>query len=193
MAQISAVITYEPSLGGNWKKPEAERFSVKLKAARVGTKQSELRKFINTDAKKLAQQMMSDSRTTEIVELLKQHFICFVNFDYVGVASQEDVDKGIPKDYKDKDKGPVTTVNEEYRRAMTIDDLLDLGEYQLLMEIFMFLVGSSQLQKVKRPKDEDDEEEDKVAKDKRAQLTLVASNSGDGPTTEDEREDEEKN
>jgi hypothetical protein len=61
-----------------------------------------------------------------------------------------------------------------YYEPMSVEDLLELGEYQLVMEIFMHLVGSSQLQKPASNKRKD-------------------GDGGDELTVTDEREDEEKN
>jgi hypothetical protein len=178
MAQISKVITFIPTIGGNDKKSEAERFAVKLKAVKVDKKQNQLRKFIDADPKKLMKDMMDSKQQTEIVNLLNEHFVRFVNFDVVDVATDEDVKAGKKGRLQDSESLDEVSLAEgdEYLRPAQIGDIFELGEYELAMEIFMHMIGSSQLRR-----------------------TLTGTTSGDGgggkelPTVTDEREDEEKN
>lgn len=175
MAEISGIITFIPTIGDNHSKDESERFSVKLKAVNVAKKQSQLRKFVEMDPKKLMKEMMSDNQQSEIRSLLTDHFVRFVNFDYRGEATAEDVEKKVEVTATDGTKVLLETVGQEYKRPMTMTDVFNLGEFELAMEIFMYLIGSSQLRR-----------------------TLpVASGPGGGgrelPTVTEEREDEEKN
>jgi hypothetical protein len=172
MASISKIITFVPTIGDNEKKPESEQFAVKLRAVKVEKKQMQLRKFIEMDPKKLMKEMMDVRQQGEIVALLKEHFVRFVNFDVDDEATKEDEAA--------KRRGFVGGEERElregdiYSRPALIEDIFELGEYELAMEIFMHMIGSSQLRKTLPPKPE-----------------------GEGgkelPTVTEDRQDEEKN
>lgn len=146
MATIASVITYIPTIGENDQKPPAEQFAVKLKAVNMKIKQEQLLKFISMDPKQLMKQMMDPRQQTEIVKLLNEHFVRFVNFDVTDVVTEKDV-KENKKGYVDGSEKVLTEVGEEYTRPATIEDIFNLGEFELAMEIFMHLIGSSQLRK----------------------------------------------
>ena len=145
MATLSSIITFTPTIGGNDSKPESEKFSVKLKAVNVQKKQEQLRKFIQMDPKQLMSDMMDPRQQGEIKELLTKNFVRFVNFEVTDEATEADVLEGKKGFVAGEEK--VLAVGEEYSRPGRIQDLFDLGEFELIMEIFMFMIGSSQLRK----------------------------------------------
>jgi hypothetical protein len=181
MASVSSITEFVPTIGGNDTRTEDDpkRFSVKLKAVSVSKRQNELRKFVNADPKKLAKDMMSDDRTSEIKKLLAEHFVRFVNL----YRKNEVLDTDATRDIKvqliegvaaDKVDLKTLEVGTEYFVPMTLDDCYDMGELELLMECFMYLVGSSQLKPADKRKKKDGSGDDEL-------------------TVDDEREDEEKN
>jgi hypothetical protein len=176
MASISKIITFVPTLGKNNKKPKDEQFAVRLKAVKSSMKQTHLRKFIEIDPKMLMQKMMDSKQQTEIVELLKEHFVRFENFYVTEEVTEEQIGKEV---HFKGEENPSTCVQEdvenhrEYERTATIEDIFELGEYELAMEIFMHMIGSSQLRK--------------------PPVEKKTGDGGEGPTVDDEREDEEKN
>ena len=155
MASISNVITFIPTIGDNHSKPDSERFSVKLKAVNIAKKQGEIRKFVDADPKKLMKEMMSDNQQNAVRMMLNEHFLRFENFTFKGEASQDDVEKKVVIKGMDGNEVELTAVGQEYERPMTMKDIFDLGEFELAMEIFMHLIGSSQLRKpVTKPDEE---------------------------------------
>lgn len=180
MATISSIITFVPTIGDNDKKDASEQFAVKLKAVKVDKKQAQLRKFVEMDPKKLMKEMMDARQQGEIVQLLQEHFVRFVNFNVSDEATKEEVNagkEGLVNGEMVKLTGEEVGgewVGVTYERPARIKDIFDLGEYELAMEIFMHMIGSSQLRK-------------------------TLPNPGRGgrdlpePTVTDEREDEEKN
>lgn len=165
MASVSSVITFIPTIGDNHGKPSEEQISVKLKPVGMGKKQQQLVKFINTAPDKLMAQMMDVRQQDEIKSLLMDHVIRFVNFTVDGEASSDDVANNVTID------GIIlTAVGQRWSRPFTVKDIFDLGEYELAMEIFMFMIGSSQLRKNSTPESarvtagEDNGDEEKNSK-----------------------------
>lgn len=185
---ISKVITFIPTIGGNHDKPEGERIEVKLRAVKVEKKQAELRKFVETPPKELMKQMMNERQQGEIKSLLNEHFIRFVNFDVKDEFTKEMI-LSLPKEgetprkfqFLDRDgkpdgeprAGTVDDVGKEFSEPMTMANVFETGEFELAMEIFMFMIGSSQL---RRAIPVSDAEGNKLL-----------------PSVTEEREDEEKN
>lgn len=167
---ISSIITFVPTIGDNHKKDDAEKFAVKLRAVKIDKKQAQLRKFIEMDPKKLMKDMMDVRQQGEIVSLLNEHFVRFVNFEVADETTEADITahkRGIVEGVEKE----LDTVGEEYTRPAVMEDIFALGEYELAMEIFMHMIGSSQLRK-----------------------TLPPTRGGkELPTVTEEREDEEKN
>jgi hypothetical protein len=124
---ISKIITYVPRIGDNHKAPEPEQYRVKLRAATVEQKQAQLRKFIDADPQALMKQMMDKKENDEIAEILKQHVHRF---------------EGIEIEEEHEATGRVV------KRPFTVKDMYELGEFELALEIFMHLLGSSQLRQV---------------------------------------------
>jgi hypothetical protein len=168
MATISKVITFVPTIGENNK-----QFQVRLRAVKVEKKQTQIRKFVEMDPKKLMKEMLDSRQQGEIKELLKEHFIRFVNFDVTDEVSEKDVeDKKVLLIQGESEPREVTAadIGKTHLRPAGIDDIFELGEYELAMEMFMHMIGHSQLRGALRP--------------------------GTDParlTTTEEREDEEKN
>jgi hypothetical protein len=179
MATISSIIKYVPTIGENDQKDEKEQFAVMLKAVKIDKKQSQLRKFIEMDPKKLMKEMMDARQQGEIVELLNQHFVRFVNFRVAAEATQEEVaagKEGLVNGEMVRLTGSTNSQTGEwegvtYERPAVIKDIFELGEYELAMEIFMHMIGSSQLRKTLPP----------------------SGKALPETTTTEEREDEEKN
>lgn len=171
MATISRIVKFVPTIGGNDKAPDDERFEVKLRAVPAGKRQSQITKFIEMDPKKLMKQMMDARQQTEIKDLLKEHFVSFINFDVS--------DEATPEMVAEKKVGNVLgetrtlQVGDVFTRPATIEDIFELGEYELAMEIFMHMIGSSQLRKTIR--------------------SSAGSGGGELPEHGVEKEDEEKN
>jgi hypothetical protein len=178
MASISKVLTFTPTIGDNDKKPESERFQVKIKAVKSDVKQTHLRKFIEMDPKKLMAQMMDPRQQGEIKDLLTKNFVRFINFNVTDEVTEEDVNAGNSLHLKgDSDTTKVTAdhLSREYERPATMDDIFELGEFELALEIFMHMIGSSQLRKTIKPQGDG------------------GGGGGELPTVTEEREDEEKN
>lgn len=145
MASISSIITFVPTIGENDKKPESEKFLVKLKAVNVQKKQNQLRKFIETDPKQLMKSMMDPRQQDEIKSMLTEHFVKFINFDVTDIATKKDAEES--KQGQVFGQLQVLKEGDEYLRPATIEDIFNLGEFELAMEIFMYLIGSSQLRR----------------------------------------------
>jgi hypothetical protein len=180
MATVSRIIEFTPTIGGNHTKPDNEKFKVELKAVDVNKKQSQLRKFVEMDPKKLMKEMMSDNQQNEVRRMLTEHFVGFINFTIKDVADDTTVQAGVEGFVFDDITGEKSSEKrfvkkgERYLRSMTIEDVFDIGEFELAMEIFMHMIGSSQLKKAKPPKMDDEG-------------NLLP------PVAGDDKEDEEKN
>jgi hypothetical protein len=145
---ISSIITFVPTVGDNHKKADSERISVKLKAVKMERKQSQLKKFVEMPPNDLMKEMMDTRQQSEIKSLLKDNFVRFINFNVAEEATTEDEKakkRGRPLgETEDRE----LKAGDEYERPAVIDDVFELGEYELAMEIFMHMIGSSQLRKV---------------------------------------------
>jgi hypothetical protein len=155
MATISKVITFYPTIGDNMELSEDKRMSVKMKAASAQAKQTELLKFVQMDPQNMMKEMMDTRQQGEIKKLLISHFIKFDNFSVADQATAEDVAKG--KTGLVDGQELLLKEGDEYLRPGTMTDVFELGEYELAMEIFMHLIGSSQLRRApekKKPVDQ---------------------------------------
>lgn len=185
MATVSRIIKFTPTIGGNDKLPDDEKFHVELRAVDVGKKQSQLRKFVEMDPKKLMKEMMSESQANEVRKMLNDHFIGFINFTFKEIATEEheatrleayivERDDVTGEEKERSDEKRAVKAGDRYIRAMTIGDIFDIGEFELAMEIFMHMIGSSQLRRTPLPKTD-------------AGGNLIP------PTAGEDQEDEEKN
>lgn len=179
MATVSRIIEFTPTIGENDKAPEEVMFKVELRAVDVKKKQGQLRKFVEMKPKDLMKEMMSENHSNQVRTMLNEHFIGFINMFFKDVATKADVEAGLkawPMDAttgKREDEQRLITEGERYFRLMTIEDMFAIGEFELAMEIFMHMIGSSQLKKNQPKKDDDG--------------NLVP------PTAGEDQEDEEKN
>lgn len=119
MAVISRVRRYVVELGGNQAKPTDEQIAAYLRPITVFQKQDQLRKFIGMEPEALLKQMTKREETNVILQILKDNVVRFENLDI------------------EDDNGNKTVA--------TIEELWNLGEFELCMEIFNALMRGSQL------------------------------------------------
>lgn len=118
---IQRTYDFIPTIGDNHEKPEAERFTVRMKAASVETRNTRIKKFMNQTPEKIMAQMMDGS--SDIKDLLTKHVVSFTNLT---------IDKG---------------EDDTTQRPVTVDDLWNNGEFTLCLELFMRVLSHSSLTK----------------------------------------------
>lgn len=123
---LSTVRKYVPEFGSNHKKPEGEQITVYLKNVDIHRRQKQLRKFMNTDPKKLMDMMMEEKQSNEIQDILKENVVRFENLKID--EGQVDETTGAPK-----------------LRDATMQDIISMGEWMLCIELFMNILNSSQI------------------------------------------------
>lgn len=121
MAVLSMIRSYVPTVGGNAELPEGERIVAKLRSVDVLTRQTQIRKFINTKPEDFVKMLMEDKASAEIKSLLLK---CVVGFENLTVQDEQ---------------GGV--------RSATLEDVWTMGEMNLCLELFTNILNNSQLSK----------------------------------------------
>jgi hypothetical protein len=119
MAQISRIRRYVPKVG-NKSLPEGDAPIVAyLRSVDVYAKQVQIRKFVGMAPDELLKSMMDDKGSNEIKSVLFKNVVRFENLEIV------------------EDSGDA--------KAATIQDMWDMGEFELCLELFTEILQSSQL------------------------------------------------
>ena len=122
MAVLARVRKYIPEVADNRAKPENEQIRAFLKPVSVYTKQVQLRKFLGMAPEELLKQMMKDEGSNEIKKILKDTVVRLENL------------------YLEDEDG-------KNRMEATIQDVWEMGEFELVMELFNNILSHSQLKK----------------------------------------------
>lgn len=119
MATLARVRRYVPEVGKNREKEESDQFAVHLKPVSVYQKQVQMRRFLGMKPEDLLKEMMSKEGSNEILKILKETVVRFENLFLEGEGGVKDL--------------------------ATMEDVWNMGEFELVMELFNNLLSSSQL------------------------------------------------